>query len=138
MSPSGAAVKQLPEKLNPARCRAFRHEVEKSVSAMLRPAIIFQLPASARLDAARLDFLIRCARVAAEHDAEVAIAAPNAQHQVVLEVTRLSSVLPTFVSVEEATAYLDKYRAPKVDAVGEDSRSSSSKSKLSRERNSQP
>jgi len=138
MSSTGAAVKQLPEKLNSARCRAFRHEVEKIVCQMLRPAIVFQLQAATRLDAERLDFLIRCARLAADHDAEVAIAAPNAQHQVVLEVTRLSSVLPTFGSVEEATTYLDKYRAPTLDAGAKNTRPAVNEANSSRERNSQP
>jgi hypothetical protein len=148
MNPSGAAVKQLPDKLNPARCRAFQHDVEKSVSEMLRPAIVFQVPPSVKLDSYCLNFLIRCARVAAEHDAEVAIAASNAEHQVLLEVTRLSLVLPTFLSAEDAAAYLNKYRAPTFDAERfelaenhseqKDLRTSSGKSTSLRERNRQP
>ena len=128
-------MKQLPEKLNPVRCRAFRHDVAKAMAEMIRPAIIFQVPPSARLDAPHLDFLIHCARVAADHDAEVAIAAPNGEHQVLLEVTRLSSVVPTFPSVEKAAAYLDKYRTPKLDPQAANSGTTPGSAGSERERN---
>jgi hypothetical protein len=79
---------------------------------MLRPAIIFDLPPTARLDGAAIDFLIRCAREAAAHDAEVAVVAPSSEHRVLLDVTRISCVLPAFRSIEEATAYLEKPGKP--------------------------
>jgi anti-anti-sigma regulatory factor len=112
MNRSSIPVKRLPERPTSLRANAFRQEVRHTITAMLRPAIIFDLPANAKLDGPAIDFLIRCAHDAAAHDAEVALAAPSPEHQVLLEVTRLSRVLPAFRSIEEATAYLEKGAKP--------------------------
>jgi hypothetical protein len=79
---------------------------------MLRPAIIFDLPPTTKLDSRAIDFLIECARDAVAHDAAVALSAASPEHQVLLDVTRISTVLPAFRSVEEATAYLEQSQKP--------------------------
>lgn len=101
-------VKLLPESLVPQRERAFRKEMRQAIAAMLRPAIVFDLPQNIVLDGPSIDFLIRCARDAAEHDAQVILVATNPEHQVLLEMTRLTRVLSVFHSIDEAVAYLKK------------------------------
>jgi hypothetical protein len=83
---------------------------------MLRPAIVLDLPPAFQLNSKALDFLLGCAREVAGHDAEVALAATNTDHRVVLELTRISSVLPTFSSIREAVAYMEKARGQTVAA----------------------
>lgn len=112
VNPSSIPVKRLPEKPSSLRGNAFRREVRHAITTMLRPAIIFDLPATAKLDGHAIDFLIRCAHDAAAHDAEVALSAASPEHQVLLDVTRLSGLLPAFRSIEEATAYLEKSGKP--------------------------
>ena len=75
---------------------------------MPHPAIIFELPPTIKLDGPTIDFLIKCVRDAVAYDAEVAVVAASPEHQLLLELTRLASVLPAFRSVEEATAFIDK------------------------------
>ena len=101
-------VKQLPEASVPQRERAFRKEVCRAIASMLRPAIIFDLPPQLTLDGPAIDFLIRCVRDAAEHDAQVILVAANPEHQVLLEVTRLDCLLSVFPTIDEAVSHLKK------------------------------
>ncbi|MGA8149641.1 MAG: STAS domain-containing protein [Terriglobales bacterium] len=105
-------VKRFPEKPNSLRRNAFRRELRHAISAMLRPAVIFDLPPTTKLDGPAIDFLIQCALAAAAHDAEIAVAAASPEHRVLLEVTRLSCLLPAFRSIEEAIAHLEKFGKP--------------------------
>ena len=107
---SEAVVARVPERPEGRVGRWFRRRLRRTVTQMLRPAVVLDLPAAFQLDNEALDFLLGCAREAAGHDAEVVLAAPNANHRVVLELTRISSVLPTFSSIQEAVAYMDKAR----------------------------
>lgn len=77
---------------------------------MLRPAVIFAVEPTAQLDSSAIDFLIRCARDAVAHDAAVALAVASPVHQLLLDVTRISHVVPAFRSIEEASAYLEASR----------------------------
>jgi hypothetical protein len=101
-------VKKLPDTLTRLREDSFRREVRQAITPMPRPAIIFDLPPTAKLNASRIDFLIRCARDAAEYDADVAIVVSNPEHQILLDVIQLTRVVPAFRTAEEAVAYLDK------------------------------
>lgn len=107
---SAAVVARVPERPDGRVARSFRRRLRRSVAQMLRPAVVLDLPISFQLDNEALDFLLGCAREAAGHDAEVVLAAPGVHHRVILELTRISSVLPTFSSIEEAVAYIDKAR----------------------------
>ena len=110
---SSIPVMRLPERLLPLRETAFRQELKRAITAMFRPAVILDLPSNAKLDAQMIDFLIRSARDAAEHDAEAALAVSNPEHIVFLELTRISAVIPAFRSTDEAAAHLEKSRKPK-------------------------
>lgn len=114
---SEAVVARVPEKLDGRVGRSFRRRLRRTVTQMLRPAVVLDLPPAFQLDNEALDFLLGCAREAAGHDAEVALAAPNAHHRVVLELTRISSVLPTFSSIPDAVAYMNKTRGRVVAAT---------------------
>jgi len=92
----------------------LRHDekVREAVRAMLRPAIILELPATTRLDSLAIDFVIRSAAEAATYDAEVALVATSQEHRLLLDVTRFSSVLPVFGSAAEAVAHLERELRP--------------------------
>ena len=113
---SEVVVVRVPERPDGRVGRAFRRGLRRTVAQMLRPAVVLELPLTFQLDNGALDFLLGCAREAAGHDAEVAIAATSAHHRVVLELTRISSVLPTFSSIEEAVACMDKDRGHAIAA----------------------
>ena len=108
-------VKQLSQG-SAAIADSFLREVRDTVRAMLRPAMIFELPAGARLDSFAIDFLIRAASEAATYDAEIAIVATSPEHRLLLDVTRFSNVLPVFRSLEEALAHLENHLKPVVAA----------------------
>ncbi len=108
-------VKQLSQG-SAAIADSFLREVRDTVRAMLRPAMILELPAGARLDSFAIDFLIRAASEAATYDAEIAIVATSPEHRLLLDVTRFSNVLPVFRSLEEALAHLENHLKPVVAA----------------------
>jgi anti-anti-sigma regulatory factor len=104
-------VMQLPQG-NAAGADSFLLEVRHTVRSMLRPAVILEVPANARLDSFAIDFVIRSASEAATYDAEIALVATSPEHRLLLDVTRFSNVLPVFSSVEEAVAHLEKHLKP--------------------------
>jgi len=109
MEGSQIPVKRLPDRLAGGRgLTSFQRDVRLAIEAMQRPAIVFDLPAAATLDSDAIDFLIWCALDAVGRDAQVALAAANAEHRTVLEMTRLSSIMPTFPSIDEAVLHLQK------------------------------
>jgi anti-anti-sigma regulatory factor len=111
---SSIPVKRLPASLTRLRQDSFRKEVRQAITSMPRPAIILDLSATVKLDATGIGFVIRCARDAAEYDAEVAIVASNPEHRVLFEVIQLTRVVPAFCTVEEAADYLGKSDKPAV------------------------
>ncbi len=105
------SVKRIPQSNAPG-ADSFFLEVREAVRAMLRPAIILELPATTRLDSLAIDFVIRSAAEAATYDAEVALVATSQEHRLLLDVTRFSSVLPVFGSAAEAVAHLERELRP--------------------------
>ncbi len=119
MPDESVTVKRLPQSLLFLRDDVFRRELRQAISATSRPAIIFDLPAAVRLDGPVIECLIRYAHEAVEHDAEVALVVANPEHRVLLEVTRLSRVLPVFGSTEEAVAFLGRSRKSLPNQIAE-------------------
>ena len=105
------SIRQIPQG-SAAGADRFLREVRDTVRAMLRPAIIFELPANARLDSFAIDFVIRCASEAAIYDAKIALAATSEEHRLLLDVIRFSNVLPVFGSVAEAVADIERHLRP--------------------------
>jgi hypothetical protein len=110
-------VKRLPTSLARLHEDALRREVREAIASMSRPAIIFNLPPTAKLNASGIDFVIRCCRDAAEYDADVAVVAANPEHRILLEVIQLTRVVPAFWTVEEAAAYLSNSNRPMASKV---------------------
>ena len=107
MQRSSIPVMRLPARPYPVPEDFFRQEMWSAVTAMDRPAIIFLLPSDATLDSSAIDYLLRCSTSATAYDAEVAIVTASPEHRVLLELTRLSQVLPSFCSVVQAIDYLE-------------------------------
>lgn len=115
-------VKRLPQSLISLGETAFLREARSAMTAMSRPAIVFELPATAKLNNSAMDFLILCVRDAVEYDAAVAVVSSNREHQVILEITRLTLAVPVFASIEEATDHLrncGKLAPGKLASVGD-------------------
>ncbi|MGA7291669.1 MAG: hypothetical protein WBW53_08165 [Terriglobales bacterium] len=86
-------------------CRsALRKEFLNAVRISGSPAIV-DLSGCSGLNHEDIDLLLRCAAQVAGRDTQVLFVAGSRSNRLLLEVTRISSLVPIFNSVKEALAY---------------------------------
>lgn len=95
-------VKDFPQTNMTAHRRTFLNEVQNLAQQSYRPQLIVNLPPSAKLGPAALDLLLDCVEQVERADGRVSVAAGSPEAEVILELTRLDSVVDMFPSVSEA------------------------------------
>lgn len=108
MKPTCIVTIEVPVGVDSSEKRSFRTLVREQITETERIALVFLLPKPLILTPAVLSSLLHCIREAADHDVDLAIVAPHPQQELVLELTRLSSVVPTFNTLPAAHAYLER------------------------------
>jgi len=95
-------VKQLPQNHGSARRRLFLAEIRNFVDHSYQPRVIVDLSKSQRLGPDSIDLLLQCVEQVERADGRVSVAAGSPETTVLLELTRLTSVVDMFSSVSEA------------------------------------
>jgi anti-anti-sigma regulatory factor len=95
-------VKDFPQSNVTAHRRIFLNEVQTLADQSYRPQLIVKLPSSTELGPAALDLLLDCVERVERVDGRVSVAAGSPEAEVILELTRLTSVVDMFASVSEA------------------------------------
>lgn len=95
-------VKQLPECGNRLRHRSFLSEVRSLADRAYRPRLVLDMSTAKRIETESIDLLVDCVEEIQQADGRVALAGPSPETAVILELTRLTSVLDVFPSVSEA------------------------------------
>jgi hypothetical protein len=105
------AMKTVPSKILPFPCASNftdRRALRKDLLVALRvsgPPVIVDFSACRTLNYEDIDLLLECVAQAAGRDSKVLFVAGSRVNRVLLEVTRISSLVPVFNSVKEALAY---------------------------------
>ena len=89
---------------NSSASRMLRRQVRSALRASELP-IIIDLSHCSTLNREDVDLLLDCVAQGAGRDTQILLVAASNATQVLLEVTRISSLIPIFNSVEEALAY---------------------------------
>lgn len=89
---------------SPTGRRALRKDLLSSLRAS-GSAVIVDLSDCRTLNHEDIDLLLECVAQVAGRDTQVLFVAGSRVNRVLLEVTRISSVVPVFNSVKEALAY---------------------------------
>ena len=84
--------------------RKLRKELLSALSDSASPVIVDLSPCST-LNHEDIDLLLECVAHVAGRDTQVLFVAGSRPNRVLLEVTRISSLVPVFNSVKEALAY---------------------------------
>lgn len=105
-------VKQFPDCPSSVECRAFLRDLEEGLAQLDRPQVVFDLSRIQRLNAVGIDLLLKCVIAVANRDGELKLAAPSPETALVLELTQVDSVLPSFPTVDEAMASFGAYTIP--------------------------
>jgi hypothetical protein len=107
----GAAVKTVAWTVLPFPCgsssagrRALRKELLKALRVSGSPVIV-DFSGCRTLNHEDIDLLLECVAEVAGRDTQVLFVAGSRVNRVLLEVTRISSLVPVFNSVKEALAY---------------------------------
>jgi hypothetical protein len=108
---NAAATKTAPWMILPFPCTsnlADRRALRTDLSIALRVSgspVIVDFSECRTLDHEDIDLLLECVAQAAGRDTKVLFVAGSRVNRVLLEVTRISSIVPVFNSVKEALAY---------------------------------
>lgn len=95
-------VKQLPEQQGKLQRGLFLDEIKNLLGQTHRPRLIVDLSSGPELKAETIDFLLECVEEVEHMDGRVSVAAAEPEAAVILELTRLTSVLDLFPSVSAA------------------------------------
>jgi anti-anti-sigma regulatory factor len=95
-------VKQLPQNHGSARRKLFLAEIRNLVDHCYQPQVIVDLSESQGLGPDAIDLLLQCVEHVERADGRVSVAAGSPEAAVILELTRLTSVVDMFSSVSEA------------------------------------
>jgi anti-anti-sigma regulatory factor len=108
-------IKQLPPTHVPARRKSFLAEIQTLSDQSSRPQLVVDLSASRGIGADAIDLLLQCVEHVERADGRVSVAG-SPETAVILELTRLTSVLDMFSSVSEA---VDGDALPRVEPGGD-------------------
>jgi len=97
-----AFIKQLPHCLGSTERKSLLTEIQTLAVRSYRQEVIFDLSKANVLKPETIDLLLDCVEHVERADGRVAISAGSAENTVILELTRLTSVVDMFPSVSEA------------------------------------
>ena len=96
-------VKQIPERQGKLHRGLFLDEIKHLVGNSYRPRLVIELPAGRMLKSETIDLLLECVEELEHVDGRVSVAVAEPESAVLLELTRLTSVLDLVPSIAEAT-----------------------------------
>ena len=97
-------VKHLPDCRSRVSRSVFLAEVKHLADHSYRPHLIVAVSASAVIEPDTIDLLLECVERMERADGRVSVVADSPEAAVILELTRLTSVLNLFPSMSEAVA----------------------------------
>lgn len=95
-------IKEFPQSRNFARRKSFLADVRNLARRTYRPQLVLDVPESAEMAPDAIELLLECVEQVERADGRVSVVAGSPQTAVILELTRLTSVLDIFSSVSEA------------------------------------
>ena len=95
-------IKEFPQSRNFARRKSFLAEVRNLARRTYRPQLVLDISESAEMAPDAIELLLECVEQVERADGRVSVVAGSPQTAVILELTRLASVLDIFSSVSEA------------------------------------
>ena len=95
-------IKEFPQSRNFARRKSFLSEVRNLARRTYRPQLVLDISESAEMAPDAIELLLECVEQVERADGRVSVVAGSPQTAVILELTRLASVLDIFSSVSEA------------------------------------
>jgi anti-anti-sigma regulatory factor len=101
-SKGSVVVKQFPQSRNFARRKSFLADVRDLARRTYRPQLVLEISESAEMAPDAIELLLECVEQVERADGRVSVVAGSPQTAVILELTRLTSVLDIFSSVSEA------------------------------------
>jgi anti-sigma B factor antagonist len=99
---------RLPESLDMKQARAFLEEV-RPLLEQDRPQVVFDLSEVLRIDAAGVEMLLDCMKLATRRDGDLKLASLSPQAQIVLDLTRASRLFEIYASSAEAVRSFSVY-----------------------------
>jgi anti-anti-sigma factor len=102
MFTEAVVVKKLPECQQGFRRNSFLSELRNLAQHTYRPRLVVDLSDSPSMKAESLDLLLDCVEQMDHADGRVSLAAASPEAEVILELTRLTSVVDVFPSVSDA------------------------------------
>ena len=95
-------VKEFPQSRSFARRKSFLAEIRNLARNTYRPQLVLDTAESAEIGADAIELLLECVEQIERADGRVSVITSSPQTAVLLELTRLTSVLDVFSSVSEA------------------------------------
>ncbi len=99
---NAVVLKEFPQSRNFARKKTFLTEIRHLARSTYRPQLLLDLSKSAELDPDAIELLLECVEHIERADGRVSVIVGSPQAAVILELTRLTSVLDLYSSVSEA------------------------------------
>lgn len=99
---------RLPENLDMKQARAFLEEV-RSLLEQDRPQVVFDLSEVVRIDAAGVEMLLDCMKLATRRDGDLKLASLSLQAQIVLDLTRTARLFEIYSNPAEAARSFSVY-----------------------------
>ena len=104
MASDPIVIKRFPESNTNLQRNAFLGEVRSLAEHSYRPRLVVDLSGEPLAKPDALDLLLDCVEQMENVDGRVSVAAASPETEVILEVTRLTSVVDVFPSISEAVA----------------------------------
>ncbi|MGC2195655.1 MAG: STAS domain-containing protein [Terriglobales bacterium] len=117
MTKSLILVKQLPRCRCRARRRSFLSEIQDLAKHSYRPQLVVDLSNAPQIEPDAIDLLLECVEQVERADGRVSVAVGSPETAVLLELTRLNSVLDIFSSVSEAVGDNPSHRLGRHDGL---------------------
>ncbi|PYX37595.1 MAG: hypothetical protein DMG81_13775 [Acidobacteria bacterium] len=102
MSKGPTVVRDFPRSHGLASRKSFLTEIQRLTRESYRPQIVVDLSKSRNLSPEAIDLLLDCVEHVERADGRVIVAAGSPETAVILELTRVTSVVDMFSSVSEA------------------------------------
>ena len=103
-------VKSFPWSRSVASRKDFLAEIRKLARGTYRPQLVLDMSESDELSSDTIELLLECVEQIERADGRVSVVAGSPQAAVILELTRLTSVLDLYSSVSEAVSPGALYR----------------------------
>ena len=105
MKTNGWSVLPVPCASSSARCPSLRKDFLGALRVTRSPLVILDLCDSCTLNQEDVDLLLECLAHVAGRDMQLLLVTSSRVNRVLLDVTRIASLVPVFNSLEQALAY---------------------------------